>query len=226
MVPVIRELRADGAVDVALRGILRNVQGVDGAGNGQVDLGRGQGFALVVGLALDLQRVARVLERGHQGAGEVQVPEGLSGQELPGGVPAPGGCVGDCRSRNEGVHLRGVVIRRERYSDLVQDGRLKPGPRHVCAQVDAAHGRSNGCIHLRGAGQGGQQGVDLSLRVRIAGQAQREVVVLQGDAQGSVEVPVPNRVGAHQQVPGGLPGPRLGVGQVCRRPWSVRPVLR
>ena len=174
----------------------------------------------------------------------MQVPQGLPGQELPGSVPAPGGCVGHRRSRNEGVHLRGVVIGCERYSDLVEDGCLQPGPRHVCAQVDGPHGRSNGSIHLQCrairdqsctdgsigfpgiviatqggqhpglAGQGGQQGVDLSLRVRIAGQAQREVVVLQGDAQGSVEVPVPNRVRSDQQIPGGLSGPRLGVGEV------------
>ena len=71
-----------------------------------------------------MQRVARVLEAGHQGPGEVQVPQGLPHQQLPGGVPAPGGRIGNSCARNEGVHLRGVVEECERYSDLVQDGRL------------------------------------------------------------------------------------------------------
>ena len=148
LVPVVGKLCAEGAVDVGLRGVLRNVQGVDGVGYLRVHLGLRVRLTLVVGLALDLQRVARVLERGHQGPGEVQVPQGLPRQQLPGGVPAPGGCVGNSCARNEGVHLRGVVIGCERYSDLVEDGRLQPGPRHVCAQVDSAHGRSNGGIRL------------------------------------------------------------------------------
>ena len=67
LVPVVGELRADGTVNVPLRGVLGDVQ----RGDHCVDFGRGEGLALVVGLAVDLQRVVRVLERGHEGPGEV-----------------------------------------------------------------------------------------------------------------------------------------------------------
>ena len=55
-------------------------QGVDGVRDLGVDLGLRVGLALVVGLAVELQRVARVLERGHEGPGEVQVAHRLPDQ--------------------------------------------------------------------------------------------------------------------------------------------------
>ena len=69
-------------------------------------------------------------------------------EQLPGRVPAPGGGVGNSCARNEGVHLREVVVGCERDSDLVQDGRLEPGPRDISAQVDGPHGRSNRGVRL------------------------------------------------------------------------------
>ena len=108
---------------------------VHGARDLRVHLGLRVRLALVVGLAVDLQGVPRVLERGHQWPGEVQVPEGLPRQQLPNGVPAPGGGVGHRRSREEGVHLRGVVVRRESKPNFIHNGRLEPGPRDVGAEV-------------------------------------------------------------------------------------------
>ena len=215
LVPVAGELRAEGAVDVRLRGVLGEVQGVDGVRDLGVDLGLRVGLALVVGLAVELQRVARVLERGHEGPGEVQVAHRLPDQQLPGGVPGPARGVGQTGPRDQPVHLRARVVAREGDADLVEDGRLQPGPGHVGAEV---HGGSNRGVHLHRdpglAGQGRQQGVDLGLAVGVAGEAQGEVVVREAGAQGRLEVPVPDGVGAHEQVPGRLPGPRLGVGEV------------
>ena len=67
LVPVVGKLCAEGAVDVGLRGVLRNIQGVDGVRDLGVYLGLRVCLGGGVGLALQLQRVARVLERGHQG---------------------------------------------------------------------------------------------------------------------------------------------------------------
>ena len=63
-------------------------------------------------------------------------------------------------------------------------------------------------------GLGRQQGVGLGSAVAVAGQAQREVVVLQAQAQRRACVEVPDRVRPQQQVPGDLAGPGLRVDQV------------
>ena len=133
-------------------------------------------------------------------------------EQLPGGrVGAPGGGVGQGHWHQGG-----------------RDGRVGLGAGVVGAEVDGGHGGRDrgvrlrsGPVHRQGRGdrrvalgrrlegrQGGRDGcrdgrVGLSHAV-AAGQAQGEVVVLETDAQGHVEMEIPQGVGAQQQVPGDL----------------------
>ena len=222
----------DGRGDLGLRPVLGHVQGIDGPRHHGVDLGLREGFGLRVGVALELQRVRVVLQAGQQRAGEVQVPQHVAAlQQLPGGrVGAPGRRVRQGHWRR--VCLRRRVVRRQvdacygggnlsihlRGSVVLQQGR---GDCCACFCCSAAgrQRRCNGRISLCCCFVRHQRGcyrcVCLRNAVRVARQAQGEVVVLETHAEGRVEVQVVESVGAQQQVAGDLARPGLGVDQVA-----------
>ena len=215
-----------------------HVQGIDGPRHHGVDLGLREGFGLRVGVALELQRVRVVLQAGQQRAGEVQVPQHVAAlQQLPHGrVGAPGRRVRQGhwhQGRRDGrVCLRRRVVRRQvdacygggnlsihlRGSVVLQQGRGDCCACFCCSAVGRQR-RCNGRISLCCCFVRHQRGcyrcVCLRNAVRVARQAQGEVVVLETHAEGCVEVQVAESVGAQQQVPGDLARPGLGVDQAA-----------
>ena len=215
---------ADGRVHLRRGLVLAEVQRAQGRRDRRVGLCLCEGLGLLVAVAVDLQGVGVVLEAGAQGAREVEVPEHVGAlQQLPGGrVRAPGGGVGQGHRHQGG-----------------RDGRVGLGAGVIRAEVDGGHGGRDRGVHLRSSAVGGQgrgdgrvalgrlegrQGgrdgrrdgrVGLGHAVAVAGQAQREMVVLEADAQGRVEMEIAQGVGAQQQVPGDFSRPGLGVDQVA-----------
>ena len=231
---VVQQGIADCSVHVCLGLILRDVGRVDGAGDHGVDFRLSVGLGLVVGIALDLQRVRVVLQAGQQRAREVQVPQHVGAlQQLPGGRVRPprrcirqghghqsscDGCVrlsaavvaaevnGAHSCSDGGVHLRGGAVIDQRSRDQRVDfGSVAEGCQSGC----------NCCVSLRcrlvGRQRRGNGGCNRSVRlgraVGIAGDTQGQVLVLQADAQRSRDVQPPQSAGTHQQLEGGLPRP-------------------
>ena len=216
-------LRVSLAAGVAVRldqdGVVQVLEaGGQGAGHGQVP-----------------EHVAapEQVERGPAGPGlaVAQRRRGDGGIRLGRRVKAREGCH-DC-----GVRLSGIVIAHEGCRDGgVPLGRCFEGHQRIgdglvhldrgaigdqlgvgvgLAFVDGRHhsDRDFGSREVIGEGRGDGV-VGLLGRVRIAAEAQRPIVVGQGDAQGARGVEVSNLVRAGQQVPGHVAQPGGGVDQV------------
>ena len=217
------DLRVSLAAGVAVRldqdGVVQVLEaGGQGAGHGQV-----------------AQHVAapQQVERGSAGPAlaVAQRRRRDGGIRLSGIVIAHEGCH-DC-----GVRLSGIVIAHEGCRDGgVPLGRCFEGHQRIgdglvhldrgaigdqlgvgvgLAFVDGRHHGDGDFGSREVIGEGRGDGVvGLLGRVRIAAEAQRPIVVGQGDAQGARGVEVADLVGAGQQVPGHVADPSGGVDQV------------
>ena len=232
---------AYGGADLAFRAVLGYVQRIDGARHHAVDFGLGVGLRLFVASQLISSVSALFCRLALKGPAKCRFRSTLlpfNSSQVGGLGPQAGAldkvtgtkpavmaasvCADVCRrvvwrqidacygGGDLGVHLHGGVVLHQRCGNCGV---------HLCCGAVGQQCRRNGRVSLRGRfvrHQGGSYcRVCLCDAVRVAGQAQGEIVVLQAHAEGRVEVQVAQRVGAQEQVPGDLAGPGLGVDQVA-----------